>query len=121
MLTIEDKNVTELQIVVDTLAGDTDLFVSTTNKTPRMGFSERLSTYPGLYQDVVKYTLGPRQNLTNTYYISVEGSEKSTYQITYFTMTKDGQIGTQKLMVGKKQSGMLVPNLTDIAKTKMAD
>lgn len=112
MFSIEDKNITEASIQLETLHGDADLYVSTLNQTPRRYHAEAWSAYNGLYKDTINLQKTKIFNLTHTYYIGVYGDETSVFTLKYYTKTKDGKAGIQKLMVGKKQSGDLSPNMT---------
>lgn len=93
MFTVEDVNITEVSIQLETLHGDVDLLVSFTNKTPDMFNSEAFSNMPGLYQDVLTFRKSEKFNLTRNFYIGVWGDEASTFSIKYFTKAADGSIG----------------------------
>ena len=107
MLSIDDPDISKLTIQLTAIHGDPDVFVSTTTKTPSQYNHERRSTNAGLYPDLVIFERTPNYNLTKTFYIQVQAWQESSYTLTYFTSNDKGQIGTQKLMVGQKQNGVL--------------
>lgn len=92
-----------------TIHGDPDIFVSSLTSKPTEYENEKRSTNSGIYPDVVEFELLNRT--AKTFYILVKGWEDSTYTLTYFTHTSNGTIGVQRLMVGKKQKGVMHPNL----------
>lgn len=52
----------------------------------------------------------PKYNLTKTFYIQIQAWQESSYSLSYFTSNEKGQIGTQKLLVGQKQKGVIRMN-----------
>ena len=111
-LTVDDPDISKLTIQLTALHGDPDVYVSTTTKTPNQYDHERRSTNAGLYPDLVEFDRTPQYNLTKSFYIQVQAWQESTYTLTYFTSNEQGQIGTQKLMVGQRQKGVLKINQT---------
>jgi len=86
------------------------MFVSSTNSTPTPYSYEKRSSNSGIYPDIVEFDK-KTHNLTKSFYILVKSYVDSRFIITYYTHTKDGAVGTQKLMVGTKQKGIMHPNL----------
>ena len=61
---------------------------------------ERASMNNGLFPDLITYTREADGNLRRTYRIVVGSWEESSYSLVYYTQTKDGKVGIQKLAVG---------------------
>ena len=45
--------------------------------------------------------------MTKSYYIKISSWEESSFSMVYFTENSNGTVGVQKLMVGKKQKGVI--------------
>ena len=107
--TLEDANITRLFFQLTSIHGDPDIYVSTGKVMPTRYRFERRSSNSGFYPDLIVFEKQPAYNLTKTWNVMVRSWETSTFSLSYFTNTVDGKAGVQKLMVGKKQKGILHP------------
>lgn len=107
MLSIDDPNIVKLTIQLTTIHGDPDMYVSSTTNDPSISDFEKRSVNAGLYPDLLIFEKDEGYNLTKSYYIKIESWEESTFSLEYFTENSEGKIGVQKLMVGKKQKGVI--------------
>ena len=94
-----------------TIHGNPDLYVSSTNKEPNWADHEQMSRYNGFYPDILEFDKTDDYNLTKTFYVGVYADQMySTFSLSYFTENEEGQVGYLKLLVGKKQRGLIHPN-----------
>lgn len=107
--TLEDQNITRLFFQLTTIHGDPNMFVTTGSVMPTQWIFERRSSNSGFYPDLLVFEKAQGQNLTKTWNIMINSWETSTFSLSYFTNTVDNKAGVQKLMVGKKQRGILHP------------
>jgi hypothetical protein len=106
LISIDDKDITKLTVQLTTIHGDPDVFVSTTTTTPSWTDFERRSINAGLYPDLLIFEKEAGEDLANNFYISVTSFESSSYSLVFFTESTNGNIGIQKLLVGRKQKGV---------------
>jgi hypothetical protein len=70
----------------------------------------------GLYPDFIKIKSSETYNLSKIFYIQVVSDESSSFSLIYFTEDGNGTTGTQKLIVGKVQKGVLHINQNPVHK-----
>ena len=94
-ISIDDPDITKLTIQLTTLHGNPNMYVSTRedNKTPDVRRHDRASRMNGFYPDIIVFEKTARHNLTHDFYIGIQSYEDSTYNLVYFTETKNGQMG----------------------------
>ena len=89
-ISINDDKITQLTIQLLTVHGDPDLYVSTKDKFPSEAAFERKATIWGRFPDTIQYNVAENNstesaNLIGDYYISVFGSQDSSYHLYYHT------------------------------------
>ena len=70
----------------------------------------------GLYPDFIRIKSSETYNLSKIFYIQVVSDESSSFSLIYFTEDGNGTTGTQKLIVGKVQKGVLHINQNPVHK-----
>lgn len=107
MVSIDDPEIVKLTIQLTSIHGDPDMYVSSKTKDPSITNFEQRSVNAGLYPDLLIFKKEEGKNLTKSYYIKISSWEESSFSMVYFTENSNGTVGTQKLMVGKKQKGVI--------------
>ena len=86
-ISINDDKISKLTIQLLTVHGDPDLYVSTKDQFPSEAAFERRATIWGRFPDTIEYTVGENNStdLVGNYYVSVFGSQDSSYHLYYHT------------------------------------
>lgn len=116
LISIDDPNIEKLRIQLTTIHGNPDLYVSSTAKEPSWTDSEKRSMNNGFYPDLIEFVKSDSKPIAKTYYIGVYSDQMlSSFSLNYFTEEDSGQVGYQKLLVGKKLKGIIHVNWDKIA------
>ena len=110
---VDDDSIEKVSIQLTTIHGDPDIYVTIDGSEPSYSNFFRRSVNQGIFPDIIvfgKNRLMP--SMKHNYRVMVSATSESTFSLEYFTNTKNGSIGIQKLLVGKAQRGVIHPNMT---------
>lgn len=105
--TVNNPNVTRVSLLLQTVHGDPDMFVSRSVELPSPWQFDQRSIRCGIYPEQVEFRKdGNNASLEGDYYIQVYGFVQSTYSIVYYLEVPE-TVPKIKLTTGQRQKGAL--------------